>query len=91
MPLAQTVCDHIGLFDGFLSSSPTVHLVGRAKAAALVHRWGVGGFHYIGDSWIDRHVWSVSKDILTVVSPGTSLFLSILKAKNEEQALYTLE
>jgi hypothetical protein len=91
MPLAQAVFDHIHLFDGFLSSSPTVHLVGRAKAQALVHHWGVGGFHYIGDSRIDRHVWSVSEDILTVASPGTSLFLKIVKTKRADQDLYVLE
>jgi len=91
MPLAQAVFMHSGLFDGFLSSTTTVYLVGRIKAKALVHRWGVEGFHYIGDSWKDRHVWSVSKDILTVVPPKTSLFLKIIKTKRPEQSVYTLE
>lgn len=91
MPLAQKVYHHYsGLFDGFLSSSPTVNLVGAKKAAALVHRWGVEGFHYVGDGWADRHVWSVSKDILTVVSPSHVLFKKILKSKRHDQSLYTL-
>ena len=91
LSLARAVFVHTGLFTGFLSSSSTVNLVGRNKARALVHRWGVGGFHYVGDSWKDRHVWSVCDDILTAAPPSSSLFRRIICAKRPDQRVYTIE
>jgi hypothetical protein len=78
-------------FDGFLSSPCALHLVGRAKARALVHRWGKYGFHYIGDSWTDRHVWRECDDIVTVAPPSSRLVDRLCQYKEPNQRVYCID
>ncbi len=43
---------------GYLASKGRVNLAGRAKAKALVERFGAeGGFDYVGNEWRDLAVW----------------------------------
>ena len=46
--------------DGW-GSTPERHLVGPAKAALLVERFGRRGFDYVGDSHEDLAVWEVAR------------------------------
>ncbi|MCS6855373.1 MAG: haloacid dehalogenase-like hydrolase, partial [Elioraea sp.] len=55
--VARAVADHLGLFDEVIASTEERNLKGSAKAAALVARFGEGGFAYVGDSAADEAVW----------------------------------
>jgi phosphoserine phosphatase len=55
--VARSVADHLGLFDEVIASTATRNLKGAAKAAALVERFGRGGFAYAGDARADLGVW----------------------------------
>lgn len=70
--LAQSVADHLGLFDEVHGSDGTTNLKGQAKADFLRGRFGAGGFAYIGDHAADLPVWQVAHSALTV---GASLGL----------------
>lgn len=64
--LAQKVADHLGLFDDVMASDGSENLKGKAKADALVERFGEGGFVYAGDSAADLPVWAVSGGAVSV-------------------------
>lgn len=70
--LAQRVADHLGLFDEVMASDGRTNLAGRNKASALVARFGAGGFHYVGNSRVDLHVWRDSAGAV-VVNAGAPL------------------
>ena len=55
--LAHLVADHLGFFDEVIASDGTRNLKGATKGAALVERFGKGGFDYLGDSHVDHAVW----------------------------------
>jgi 4-hydroxybenzoate polyprenyltransferase len=55
---AAAVAIHLGLFDDILASDETVNLKGTRKRDALVARFGVAGFDYVGDSAADDVVWA---------------------------------
>ena len=55
--LAQSVADHLGLFDGVMASNGQTNLSGRNKAAAMVARFGEKGFDYCGNERVDLGVW----------------------------------
>lgn len=50
--VARAIANHVGMFDEVIASNGAVNLKGPTKATALVERFGVGGFDYIGN---DRH------------------------------------
>ncbi|MGR3542003.1 MAG: UbiA family prenyltransferase [Hasllibacter sp.] len=58
-----------GLTGAHLSSDAAVNLKGAAKAAALVERYGAGGFDYAGDSKADRVVWEAAATCILVGRP----------------------
>ena len=62
------VADHLGLFDGWQGSEPgsQTNLKAEAKAAALVARFGAGGFDYLGDSAADLPVWQQARRALLI-------------------------
>ncbi|KPQ07165.1 MAG: UbiA prenyltransferase [Rhodobacteraceae bacterium HLUCCA12] len=69
--LAQSVADHLGLFDEVHGSDGVNNLKGPAKADFLTERFGAGGFAYIGDHSADLPVWQAAQSALTVgASPG---------------------
>jgi len=67
--LAQSVADHLGLFDTVHGSDGTTNLKGPAKAAFLRAQFGEGGFAYIGDHTADLPVWKIAHSALTVGAP----------------------
>ena len=66
---AEGVCRHLGVFDGYIASDDVINLKGDAKAAALVERFGAGGFEYVGNDAADLPVWKVSGGAVTVRTP----------------------
>jgi 4-hydroxybenzoate polyprenyltransferase len=71
--VANRVAGHLGLFDEVLASTETHNLKGKAKADALVARFGVAGFAYAGDARADLPVWrQAAAAILVNVSPGVA-------------------
>jgi 4-hydroxybenzoate polyprenyltransferase/phosphoserine phosphatase len=54
---AQAVADHLGIFDLVLASDGVSDLRSRAKAEALLSRFGEQGFEYVGNHRHDLAVW----------------------------------
>ncbi len=59
--IARGVADHVGLFDGVMASDGQTNLKGKAKADALVARFGAHGFDYAGDAAADLPVWAQAR------------------------------
>ena len=51
---------------GCLASDGRTNLAGRTKAAALVERFGEGGFDYVGNEWRDLAVWKHARRAIGV-------------------------
>jgi 4-hydroxybenzoate polyprenyltransferase len=64
--LANAVADHLGLFDEVIATGDGVNVKGRAKADALVARFGAGNFDYAGDAPADRAVWRHARQAVPV-------------------------
>lgn len=64
--LAESIADHLQIFDEVHGSGGTNNLKGTNKAAFLRERFGDGAFEYMGDAYADLPVWEVSKRIATV-------------------------
>ena len=84
--LAQKVADHIGLFDAVLASDGNTNLKADAKCKELVNLYGVGGFEYVGNDWIDFAIWPVA-DKAHVVSNSTKLVEKVKGLSNFGNAL----
>jgi 4-hydroxybenzoate polyprenyltransferase/phosphoserine phosphatase len=54
---ARAVADELGIFDEVVATTDGVNLKGETKRAALVARFGEGGFDYVGDHQDDLPVW----------------------------------
>lgn len=79
--LAQSVADHLGIFDEVLASSELFNLLGNLKANALCNQYGAKGYDYAGNSSDDMAVWEYARSAIVVnASPSliekvSSLFL----------------
>jgi len=65
--LARQVAQHLGIFDEVIATEGKLNLKGKAKADALVERFG-NDFLYIGDSPSDLAVWAVARQGVVVGS-----------------------
>jgi 4-hydroxybenzoate polyprenyltransferase len=63
---AECIANSMGCFDGVFASENGVNLKGQLKADRLVSSFGLNGFDYIGNSWIDRPVWRAARTALIV-------------------------
>jgi len=70
---AQPVADHLGLFRETLASDGQTNLRSRAKARALVDRFGERGFDYPGNSRADLPVWRHARHAIVVNAPRALL------------------
>ncbi len=69
--IAESVVNHLGLFDEVVASDETRNLKGPVKARALSARFGKHGFAYAGNDKCDLPVWEASGSALLVnVSTG---------------------
>jgi 4-hydroxybenzoate polyprenyltransferase/phosphoserine phosphatase len=64
--VAHAIAEHLRLFDEVIASNGEINLKGEAKARALVARFGLGGFAYVGDSRSDLPVWAAAAGGVTV-------------------------
>ena len=71
--LVRAVAEHLGLFDGMMGSAGEVNLRGKAKAAALVAKFGDRGFDYIGNEPTDIAVWQHARRVLVAHPSNTFL------------------
>lgn len=67
---AHQVAHDAGLFDDVMASDGHTNLAGERKAAALVARFGAGGFDYAGNSWADVPVWRAARHAIVVAAPA---------------------
>ncbi|MCC6717332.1 MAG: UbiA family prenyltransferase [Acetobacteraceae bacterium] len=76
--VAEAVAGHLGLFDEVIASTATRNLKGPAKAAALVARFGRGGFAYAGDARADLAVWAeAGAAVLVDVAPAVAARVAV--------------
>lgn len=73
--LAQSVADHVGLFDGVLASNGQTNLAGGNKAAELVRKFWEKGFDYAGNHRVDLKVWAHARKAI-VVNAGQGLVVA---------------
>lgn len=64
--IAETVGNHLGLFDEVHGSRDGINLSGTRKARFLEERFGPAGYTYIGDAPADLPVWQGSAGAVTV-------------------------
>ena len=70
--VANEVAAHLGCFTGVIASNGITNLSDEQKSAALVSRFGIGGFDYVGDSHADLTSWAAA-DRAVVVDPSPLL------------------
>jgi 4-hydroxybenzoate polyprenyltransferase/phosphoglycolate phosphatase-like HAD superfamily hydrolase len=64
--IADTIADHLQLFDEVIASDGNTNLAGHHKAEELVRRYGEGNFDYAGNSSADLAVWQQSRCAIVV-------------------------
>lgn len=69
--IADAIAGHLGVFDEVMASSGEFNLAGPNKAAALVRRFGEGGFDYVGNSSADLAVWNLARRAIVVNAPAS--------------------
>jgi 4-hydroxybenzoate polyprenyltransferase/phosphoserine phosphatase len=67
--VAHAVADFLDLFDEVIASDGENNLKGEAKAKALVARFGLGGFSYVGNDSSDMAVWRAAHSAVVVNAP----------------------
>lgn len=67
--VAESIAEHLGIFDEVMASDGAVNLAGQYKAEALVQRFGKGGFDYAGNSPADLAVWQFARHAVVVNAP----------------------
>lgn len=63
---AQSIADHLNLFDEVLASDGNHNMAGHNKAQALQQRFGSKGFDYAGNSSADLKVWKYARRAIVV-------------------------
>ncbi len=71
--LADQVAQHLQLFDEVLATEGDTNLKSTAKAQALVDRFGLAGFDYVGNDWPDMQVWAKAHTAHVVDAPAALL------------------
>jgi len=80
--LVDNLATRLELPGDHLGSDSKTNLTGRAKAEALVKRYGKGNFDYVGDASIDVKVWEQS-DKAYVVEPSQKLQAAVESTSKE--------
>jgi 4-hydroxybenzoate polyprenyltransferase/phosphoserine phosphatase len=64
--IADSIAQHLGLFNEVMASNGKVNLEGHHKAKALVDKFGEKGFDYAGNSIPDLEVWKYARKAIVV-------------------------
>jgi 4-hydroxybenzoate polyprenyltransferase len=67
--VAQSIADHLGLFDEVLASDGTTNNAGANKRATLEAKYGAKGYDYAGNSAADIAVWAGARQAIVVNAP----------------------
>jgi len=67
--LVDPIANHIGLFEEVIASDGSRNLAGKYKAEALVERFGLRNFDYVGNGEVDLLVWKVAASAVVVNVP----------------------
>jgi 4-hydroxybenzoate polyprenyltransferase len=70
--IANSVANHLGLFDEVLASDGKVNLKAARKLESLKTRFGDGAFDYAGDSSADLPVWREARNAI-LVNAGSNI------------------
>lgn len=70
--IAAEVARRVDLFDEIIASDGKENLSSNAKRAALVKRFGEGGFDYVGNERADENVWRSARKAV-VVGPDSQV------------------
>jgi 4-hydroxybenzoate polyprenyltransferase len=87
--IAKKIAEHLGLFTEVIASDATMNLSSTRKANALVERFGVGGFDYIGNSHDDLAVWEQADQAL--VANASAAVLGAAKAHGNVKDVFEAE
>ena len=69
--IANSVANHLKIFDRIIASDGKTNLKGSRKAARLVSDFGRGGYDYVGDTTADIPVWENARQrLLACATPG---------------------
>lgn len=69
--IADSVAEHLDIFDEVIASDGFTNIAGKNKAEALEQRFGRSGFDYVGNSKADLAVWERARRAVVVnVSSG---------------------
>jgi 4-hydroxybenzoate polyprenyltransferase len=71
--IADSVAEHLGLFDGVFGSDGTRNLKGSEKASLLAETFGAGRFDYLGDASSDLSIWKAAGRAMTVNGSPTTM------------------
>lgn len=74
--IAQSIANHLGIFDEVMASNGECNLAGPQKAKALVDRFGEAGFDYVGNAAPDLAVWQHAHQPI-VVNASTRLMQTV--------------
>ncbi len=69
---AESIANHVDIFDGVLASSDDQNISGQNKARSLAEKFGEKAFDYCGNHRIDLAIWQVSR-VGIIVSGGATL------------------
>ncbi|HEY8005377.1 MAG TPA: UbiA family prenyltransferase [Methylocella sp.] len=69
--VARAIADQLGLFDAVLCSDGVHNLKGDAKALALIQRFGIRGFDYVGNARSDLPIWKAARRAIVVNAPDS--------------------
>ncbi len=68
--VGEQIAQYLGIFRAVITSDGVTNLKSRAKAQALLARFGAGGFDYAGNEKVDLPVWAVARERLVVNASG---------------------
>lgn len=83
--IANDIADRLKLFNHIMASDGSINLTCEQKAQALVNRFGVSCFDYIGNSFDDLPVWQVSRKAFLVEGCGTKLLGRLMQIRPPEK------
>ena len=64
--VAETVANHLKIFDHVFASDGKINLTGKNKKAKLVAHYGEKKFAYAGNSFVDLAVWPYAAEAIVV-------------------------
>jgi 4-hydroxybenzoate polyprenyltransferase len=86
--LAQSVADHLGIFDEVLASDGKRNFTGNQKLAHLEERFGHPGFDYIGNAVVDLPILLGSGEAM-VANPHAGLTRALKRCKRTVSREFT--